>query len=58
MNVKLHKITSYRRNFQKFYLAGIMTILVKFDIQFLGLPQEIFFGVITDDLLHLWPMKM
>ena len=25
------------------------TILVKFDIHFLGLPCEIFFGVITDD---------
>ena len=34
-------------------LPGIITILVKFDIYFLGLPLEIFFGVTTDDLLHL-----
>ena len=31
----------------------IITILVKFDIYFLGLPWEIFFSVTTDDLLHL-----
>ena len=35
----------------------VITILVKFDIHFLGLPWEIFFGVTTDDLLHLWPLK-
>ena len=40
MNVKFHKITL---NLQRF------TILVKFDIRFLGFPWEIFFGVITDD---------
>ena len=28
------------------------TVLVKFDIHFLGLPWEIFFGVTTDDLLR------
>ena len=28
---------------------------VKFDIYFLGLSREIFFGVITDNLLHLSP---
>ena len=27
--------------------AGVFTILVKFDILFLGLPWEIVFGVIT-----------
>ena len=30
---------------------------MKFDIHFLGLPWEIFFGVTTDDLLHLKPLK-
>ena len=35
----------------------VITILVKFDIHFLGLPREIFFGVTTDDLLHLQPLK-
>ena len=30
---------------------------VKFDISFLGLTQEIFFGVITDNWLHLKPLK-
>ena len=44
MNVKLHKITSYT-NFQNFNC--VFTILLKFDIHFLGLPWEIFFGVIT-----------
>ena len=49
MNVKFHKITSYTWNFQNF---SCVTILVKFDIHFLGLPWEIFFGVTTDDVLH------
>ena len=47
MNVKFHKTTSYTWNFQNF--TRVFTILVKFDIHFLGLPLEIFFGVITDD---------
>ena len=51
MNVKFHKITSYTMNVKNF--TCIFTILVKFDIQFLGFPWEIFFGVITDDQLHL-----
>ena len=55
MNVKFHKITSYTWNFQNF--TCVFTILVKFDIHFLGLPWEIFFGVITDDQLHLKPVK-
>ena len=55
MNVKFHKITSYTMNVQNF--TCIFTILVKFDIQFLGLPWEIFFDVITDDQSHLYPLK-
>ena len=47
MNVKFHRITSYTWNFQNF--KCVITILVKFDIHFLGLPWEIFFGVTTDD---------
>ena len=35
MNVKVHKITSYTCNFQNF--SSFFTILVKFDIHFLGL---------------------
>ena len=47
MNVKFDKITSYTMNVQNF--TCVFTILVKFDIHFLGLPREIFFGVITHD---------
>ena len=47
MNVKFHKIASYTWDFQKF--TSDFTILVKFDIHFLGIPWVIFFGVITDD---------
>jgi len=47
MNVKFHRITSYTLNFQNF--SCVITILVKFDIDFLGLPWEIFLGVIADD---------
>ena len=36
MNVKFHKITSYTMNVQNF--TCVFTILVKFDIQFLGFP--------------------
>ena len=39
MNVKFHKITSYTRDFQNF--NSDFTILVKFDIHFLGFPWEI-----------------
>ena len=38
---------NYVWNFQNF--TRVFTILVKFDIHFLGLPWEIFFTVITDD---------
>ena len=37
------------KKFLEFYSLCVFTILVKFDIQFLGLQWEIFFGVITDD---------
>ena len=36
----------------------VITILVKFDIHFFGIPWEIFFGITTDDLLHLKPLKI
>ena len=35
------------KNFHNF--TCVFTILVKFDIRFLGLPWKIFFGVIADD---------
>ena len=44
MNVKFHKMTSNTWSF-----ICVVTILVKFDIHFLGLPWEIFFDVITDE---------
>ena len=47
MNVKFIKITPYTLNLQNF--NWVLTILVKFEIHILGLPREIFFGVITDD---------
>ena len=49
-------------NFTRYVIAQVLKILkiscvkcynsVKFDIHFLGLPWEIFFGVTTDHLLH------
>ena len=54
-NVQFDKITSYKRNFRNF--TCVITILVKFVIHFLGLPLQIFFGVTTDDLLHLYALK-
>ena len=47
INVKFYKMTSYTWNFQNF--TCVFTILVKFDIYFLGLPWEIVFGIITDN---------
>ena len=41
----------FHMKFQRF--TCVLTILVKFDICFLGLPWEIFFGIITDDWLNL-----
>ena len=55
MNVKFHRNTSYTWNFQNF--TCVITILVIFEIHFLGLPCEFFFGVTTDDLLHLELLK-
>ena len=49
MNVKFHRVTSYTWNLKNF--TYVITILVKFDFHFLGIPWEIFFGVTTDDLL-------
>ena len=49
MIVKFYKITSsasFTLNFQNFIC--VFTVPVKFDIYFLGLPREIFFGVVTD----------
>jgi len=37
----------FHMKFSEFYLC-FLTISVQFDIYFLGLPREIFFGVITD----------
>ena len=37
----------FHMRFSEFYQC--FTILVKFDIHFLTLPREIFFGVITGD---------
>ena len=47
MKVKFHKIKSYTWDFQNF--TYVFSILDKFDIHFLRLPLEIFFGGITDD---------
>ena len=52
MNVKFHKITSYTLNFQ--YFTFVFTILMKYDIYFLGLPRKIFFGVITPNYSISW----
>ena len=51
MNVKFYKITSYTLNFQN--STCVFTIFVKFDICFLGLPWEIFFGAIWCDFLQM-----
>ena len=40
-------MTSYKLNFQNF--ACVFTILVKFDIYFVGVPWEVVFGVIADN---------
>ena len=50
---KLH--LTHEINFQNF--TYVITILVKFDIDFLRRPWEILFGVTTHDLLHLQPLK-
>ena len=50
INVKFSQMTPYTWNFQNF--TCVFKILVKFDIYFLP-PWEIFFGIITEDKLHL-----
>ena len=49
MNVKFHKKFDYTGKILK--MSRVKCNSVKFDIPFLGLPWEIFFGVTTDDLL-------
>ena len=44
-------MTCYTLNFQNF--TWVFTVLVKFEIYFLGLPRDIVFGVITDNALYL-----
>ena len=39
MNAKFHKITPYTLTFKNF--TFVFTILVKFDIHFLGIPRAI-----------------
>ena len=46
MKVKFHKNCENTDKILKFH---VYDVIVKFDIYFLGLPWEIFFGVITDD---------
>ena len=55
MNVKFHKNCDYTGKIQK--ISCERCHFVKFDICFLGLSWKVFFGVITDDLLHLMPLK-
>ena len=47
MNVKFHKNCENTGKILK--ISCVIYNFVKFDIHFLGLPIEIFFGVITDD---------
>ena len=47
MNVKFHKNCENTGKILK--ISCLKCHFVKFDIYFLGLPWEIYFGVITDD---------
>ena len=47
MNVKLHKNCQNTGKILK--ISRVRCNFVKFDMHFLGLPLEIFFGVIADD---------
>ena len=47
MNVKLHKNCQNTGKILK--ISCVRCNFVKFDMHFLGLPVEIFFGVIADD---------
>ena len=51
MNVKFHKNCENSGKILK--ISCVTYQFVKFDIYFLGLPYEIFLGVITDDRLYL-----
>ena len=51
MDVKFHKNWDYTGKILK--ISCVRCNFVKFDIHFLGLPSEFFFGVTTDDSLHL-----
>ena len=48
-------MTAYSWNCQNF--TFVFTILVKFDIYFIGRPWEIVFGVIRGNKLYLYPLK-
>ena len=50
MNVKFYKNCENTGKILK--ISCVRCNFVTFDIHFLWLPQEIFFGVITDDELH------
>ena len=50
MNAKFHKNCDYTGKILK--ISFVRCHFVKFDICFLGLSWEIFFGVTADDLLH------
>ena len=52
MNVKFHKNCENTIKILKISCVRCHCV-VKFDIRFLGPSKEIFFGVITDNLLHL-----
>ena len=51
MNVKFHKNCENSGKILK--ISCVTYQFVKSDIYFLGLPYEIFLGVITDDRLYL-----
>ena len=55
MNVKFHKNYDYTGTILK--TVCVRCNFLKFDIHFLGLPREFVFGVNTEDLLHLQPLK-
>ena len=50
MNDKFHKNCDTGKILK---ISCVGCNFMKFNIHFLGLPTEIFFGVTTDDLLHL-----
>ena len=52
MNVKFHKNWDCTGKILKFSYVRCNFVKI-FDIRFLGLPSEFFFGVTTDDSFHL-----